>query len=196
MEIYLSIKNKDAGSIAAIAQENPEVVFSRDQDHATPLAAAIKENSHPCVAALLEAGAAASVFVQGYTEGSLVCTLPMAVQPSSSVFQHPEPLRNVDPTIIDAIDESLSTHVKQMVADEEAEATRIRLAEEKEKRRKAGAASVTVGGTPAAGATTGGATTTTSSPFNHYPASLNVGDIGMISIVNHACYRNIYSLSY
>ena len=186
MEIYLSINNKDTGSIAAITQENPDVVYSRDQDHATPLAASIKEKSHLCVAALLEAGAAASVFVQGYTEGSLVCTLPMAVQPSSSVFQHPEPLRNVDPAIIDAIDESLSTHVKQMVADEDAEATRIRLAEEKEKRRKAGAP-VTVGGTPTAGPIAGGAATTTASSFNHYPASLNVGDIGMMSIVNRAC---------
>jgi hypothetical protein len=175
MEIYLSINSRDTGSIAAITQANPDVVYLRDQQQATPLAAAIKENSTSCVSALLKAGAVSSVFVHGYADGSLVCTLPMAVQPPSSAFQHPEPLRDVDPSIIEALDECLSDHVKQMVADEEAEATRIRLAEEKEKKRKAAPSTAT----GAQSATTAAA----SAPFNHYPPSLNAGDIGKFLIL-------------
>jgi len=178
MEIYLSINSKDAGSISAIAQANPDVVYLRDQQQATPLAAAIKENSPSCVSVLLESGAASSVFVHGYADGSLVCTLPMAVQPPSSAFQHPEPLRNVDPSIIEALDESLSAHVKQMVADEEAEATRIRLAMEKEKKRKAGGATAAAAGAQPATTAASGLTAPAGSSFNHYPPSLNNGDIG------------------
>jgi hypothetical protein len=100
----------------------------------------------------------------------------MALQPKSSVFQHPEPLRNIDPCITDALDEFLSAHVKKMVAGEEAEATRMRLAAEKDKRRKDKSA----GSAAAGSATTLGATPApTGPPFNHYPPSLSIGDIGI-----------------
>jgi hypothetical protein len=155
-----SIETKDPGSIAAIVQKNADAIFFRDKEQATPLAAAIKENSVPCITALLNVGAAESVFVHGYTEGSLVCTLPMALQPESSVFQHPEPLRNIDPCITDALDEFLSAHVKKMVAGEEAKATRMRLLAEKGKRRKDKSSTILPG-------------------FNHYPPSLSIGDIGI-----------------
>ncbi len=165
MDIFHSIEGKEAVLIAAIVQENPDAIFSRDMEQATPLAAAIKENAVPIITALLNVGAAESVFVLGYTEGSLVCTLPMALQPESSVFQYPEPLRNIDPCITGVLDEFLSAHVKKMVAGEEAEATRMRLAAEKDKRHKDKSAT-TLGSMRAP-------------PFNHFPPSLSIGDIGI-----------------
>jgi len=162
MEIYLSINDKDIDSIAAIAEANPCAVYLRDHTQATPLAAAIKENSHQCITALLDVGAASSVFVHGYSDGSLVCTLPMAEQPPSSVFKHPEPLRSVAPSIIDELDRYLSAHVKQMFAEGEA----IRLAEKEDKEDKEEKEKERIKKQKV--------------PFNHYPPSLNVGDIGIV----------------
>ena len=68
------------------------------------------------------------------------------------------------------IDESISTHVKKLVAKAEAEATRKRLAEEKAKKNRDKSAATA-------------AVAPLSPPFNHFPLTLNIGDIGIFYAV-------------
>jgi hypothetical protein len=96
-------------------------VLQRDSEQNTPLARCLRSlaHSHPhspshsairSLHTLLEANAAASIFVKGYSPGSLICTLPMAQQPPSSVFTHPPPVQVPSDTLA-----LLDSHLAQYV---------------------------------------------------------------------------------
>ena len=122
VDLEMDIFSPDPSVVVEASGVDPEAIFARDSEQCTPLAAAIKHASTPLVHALLEkCDAAASAFVHGHTEGSIVCCLPMTIQPHSTVYNHPEPLKDVDPAIIRAVDEHLADHVGKMVAAEKAE---------------------------------------------------------------------------
>ena len=67
----------------------------------TPLACALAGDKQPrVVQELLNLGASSSIFVKGYSPDSLVCTLPMAQQPLSSVVKHAQPKMDTDKTVL------------------------------------------------------------------------------------------------
>jgi len=173
-DIYRSIAEKDANKMSHIVTSAPDSLFARNHNHETLLSVSIKTDAVDCVAKLLELGGASSIFVHGYSAESLVCTLPMASQPQSSVFKHAEPLTKVNPAVLQLVDEKMSEYVRRMLAEADAEAARKVAAEaeaEVERKRLAASKAPASGGAAAAAAPSG-------PPFNHFPAQLNPGDIG------------------
>ena len=107
----------------------------------------------------LSEGAAASIFVRGYFPGSLVCTLPMALQPPSKSFEHPPPVTNIKADVIESIDKAMADHVADLIA--------------------AKAARTAVNGTISSKDGNGNLSISrkkASPVFNHYPPTLKVGD--------------------
>ena len=110
----------DISIFERVCADQPDVTFKekdmllRDNEQNTPLSYCLRAATHNnSLSALLEANAASSVFVKGYTPGSLICTLPMAVQPPSSVFDHPPPM-HVSPEVISQLDAQLAQHVTHL----------------------------------------------------------------------------------
>ena len=126
-------------------------LFTRNEQQQTPLAESIVNGNDAVVLELLAVGAEKSIFVKGYAAESLVCTLPQARQPKSSVFNHPPPFTQTSPELIAEIDTKLCNHVESLVREEVA-----RTAKE-----NAGAA---------------GLNPDPSLPFNPLPVVLKVGD--------------------
>ena len=91
-----------------------EMLLQRNDDQQTPLAVAIIGGSLQNIETLLEVGASKTIFVKGYSDGSLVCTLPQASQPPSSVFHHQPPHKSTDDIVISKIDEALCTQIKHL----------------------------------------------------------------------------------
>ena len=54
------------------------------------------------------------IFVKGADGHSLFCTLPMAVKPVSSVVVHQEPVRLENTKILEHLDKSLTSHLKEI----------------------------------------------------------------------------------
>jgi len=136
MEIYNKIAQASVLEVSQFASEHKEALLLRDDSHSTPLSAAIKLGNVDKVSALLALPeASASVFVHGYASNSLVCTLPLATQPSSSIFTHPPPI-SVEPALLELLDDAVASNVKKMVANEEAEATRKKMHAAAEKLKK------------------------------------------------------------
>ena len=214
----MDIFSPDPDVVAAAAKgESNDAIFLRDDEQCTALGTAIKKSSYPLVSTLLgECGAAASVFVHGYAEGSFVCALPITVQPPSSVFKHPEPVRDVDPKIISALDEHLATYIREMVATEEAKnehsetipitrdnANLLKYSKDYPDLEKAFGTDedklwdhwithgtkemrkMSVKSPTGKDTGTGAGGSVYIPPFDHYPPSLSVGDIGKPSLVFH-----------
>ena len=97
-------------------------LLTRNSEQQTPLSVSIRSSSMESVKALLDIGAASSIFVKGYAPESLVCSLPMALQPASSCFNHPEPLENLDPTILSGIDDAMVAYIGELDARSKAAA--------------------------------------------------------------------------
>ena len=169
-DVYSLIERDDSGGLEKVEDLLKTVLFIRNEQQQTPFSVAIRGDKRKCVEKLIENGAASSVFVKGYSPGSLVCTLPMAYQPPSSVFTHPDRLINVGKEAISRIDDALSTHISEMVKvskDREArEASQREVEREQRKRREA-----------KAGGSSGGPAKAPKTSFNHFPPQLNPGDI-------------------
>jgi len=153
----------ERGNVLSIRSNNSDkCTLLRNELHQTPLSFAIlcsdgnnnnnNNNNNlqhdpddlalETVDALLNIGAASSIFVQGYANNSLVCNLPMAEQPHSSSFCHPPPI-TCHPILLDKIDVALAEHInclyKQNVEDQilkEKEQNQIDAQIEMEKKRK------------------------------------------------------------
>jgi len=95
-------------------QETPLSLCLRDELSEGVLS---KEDILETLEALLEKGAAESVFVKGYQPASLICTLPMAQQPESSSFSWPQPIK-LDSERLAMLDKALAEHIKKMWEDE------------------------------------------------------------------------------
>ena len=94
-------------------------LFLRDSEQNTPLSLCLRSYKDGrtgyahSLEALWKANAASSVFVRGYAPKSLICTLPMAVQPPSSVFEHPSPIE-IPSEVISDIDSHLAEYVEEL----------------------------------------------------------------------------------
>lgn len=170
-DIYRFVKNYDIRSLEQHKEDLKYLI--RDEKHNTPLASCIKNgidmkstndfkstsDLKETLTFILKDGAAASVFVKGYAQDSIVCTLPMAVQPISSCILWPDPIK-VDDDVLSIIDTGLSSYIQSL--------------SDKSKANKAKAASVTV---TTNNNNANSTTNTASAPsFNHYPTTLKVGD--------------------
>ena len=90
-------------------------MWERDEKQNTSLCRAVMEGSGQEVQSLLSLGAAASVFVHGPRSGSLMCTLPMTVQPQSDAFPYPTvPFTGCSGEILGLLDEACSQHILQL----------------------------------------------------------------------------------
>ena len=133
--------------------------MKKNENQQTPLAEAILRRSES-IEKYLKEGAAASIFVKGYFPGSLVCTLPMALQPASKSFEHPPPVTNVKADVIDSIDKAMADRIADLIV---AKAAR--------------AASGLNGMISSKDGTGNSSTPRKKGPvFNHYPPILKVGD--------------------
>ena len=90
-------------------------LYSRNEKQQTPLAVALVEKSEEEARRLLVEGAGQTIFVKGYAESSLVCTLPQARQPASSAFEHPDPFEGTSPELLQEMDAQLAQHVQSLV---------------------------------------------------------------------------------
>lgn len=106
------------GKVKEIRDIKPplEALLQRNEFQQTPLTVAILEKQRETVETLLEYGAAETVFVAGYLPNSVVCTLPQASQPPSSVFQHPPPLMDTDPILLSKLDDAVCAYIKSLAA--------------------------------------------------------------------------------
>lgn len=153
-----------SSEIAALKPQAHDFLL-RNHLQQTPLGVAICGNHIKTVEVLLDAGAAASIFVSGYATGSLVCTLPQTAQPPSSVFTHPPPLLGSSPECLAKLDDHLCDHIKTLAA--------LKVA-------KAAAAAAALAQAQATkdpsdpGGAGGGATGKTAPPFNPFPLHLQV----------------------
>ena len=86
--------------------------FQRSNSYQTRLAEVIAEENITAVRTAFEAGAAATIFVKGYTKESILCTLPQARQPASSVIEHRLPLNISNDSITAIIDDALASHIE------------------------------------------------------------------------------------
>lgn len=182
--IFTLVKNVDVEGLRSLGkddfrfwvndqniQEEPLSVSSflvRDQKQETHLAVSLRcpesAQSAAALSVLLENGGAKSVFVKGYSVDSLMCTLPMAEQPESSVHVWPPPIR-IDRERLHMLDVALADHIKWMAEDAaERRAVAERLALEKQ--REEDAAKKAASAAPS-----------TKPAFNHYPDALVVGNI-------------------
>lgn len=81
----------------------------------TPLATAIGLSDVQEVKRILfEERAAESVFVKGSGSNSILCTLPNAPKPQSSVMSHKPPLQDVSEEIVDTIDSSVCNFLNSL----------------------------------------------------------------------------------
>ena len=89
-------------------------LLHKNAHNQTPLTESIISGKIDAIANLLKIGAAKSVFVAGYLPGTLVCTLPQASQPPSSVFTQPSPFTDTSLQLLDLIDESICARIEEM----------------------------------------------------------------------------------
>jgi len=173
--VFDALHSGAVGALRDAVTTQPEALLLRNEQQQTPLSVAIRLDvavggggGASMTSTLLGAApatCASSVFVHGYSPNSLVCTLPMATQPSSSVVTHEAPLIGVDPALLEMIDVTLAKNVQKMVTDEQAEEARIKKAEAADQKKRAAALATpkVVAAAPV-------------STFNHFPAQLSVGD--------------------
>ena len=76
----------------------------------TPLSIAISAGALKEVQRLIRDGSAKEIFIKGSTSHSIICTLPSARKPQSSVVIHP-PLPSILPEITTIIDEGLTQYL-------------------------------------------------------------------------------------
>eukprot|EP01038_Epipyxis_sp_PR26KG_P004361 gene4361-6169_t len=155
LSLHSLVLRSDIESIKAIpVDELEQQLFVRDEFQQSPLASAIRiatkalkatkpkdiyndsstiSNPVLVVDYLLRNGGTSTVFVKGYLPDSLVCSLPQAVQPHSSVVEFVPPLRGSDPVLISKVDEELSQFVKLLQETYEKEQQAIKEADIKQK---------------------------------------------------------------
>jgi hypothetical protein len=79
------------------------------------LANAIINENEEEIKLLLNNGSSKTMFVKGYSESSIVCTLPQVKQPQSRCFNHPEPFEKSSSKVMDILDTSFSKHIEDLV---------------------------------------------------------------------------------
>jgi hypothetical protein len=117
--LHILARNGTAAEIKNL-NPTPEMLLQRNERQETPLATAILGNNDSTIFALLESGAANSIFVTGYMPGSLVCTLPQTSQPPSRAFEHPPPFVGSSKEVLERIDEALFDHIHKLQAEKDA----------------------------------------------------------------------------
>ena len=124
----------------------------------------------------MEHGASFSIFVEGYLPQSLVCTLPQASQPPSSVFQHDPPLLDSQPDVLDMIDSALVEQLDVLKKNELNDATK-----RVSSLTSDGAGDSTMGGddtvTSHSNAASESGQSGSSASFNFFPKKLQEGDM-------------------
>lgn len=155
--IYTYINNNDIQSLEK--NKNDLQYLIRDENQITPLSSCIIKCNNDIVNQLknkeilmflLQNGGCSSIFVKGYMEKSILCTLPMAHQPQSSVFNWPSPIKLNDDNILNEIDSKFVLYIKTL--------------SENSKNNKKIPDNDDVISTPPKPA------------FDHYPQQLNIGD--------------------
>ena len=162
-QIFTLVKQgEDVRALASLDRSEFQHL-ARDKEQETPLWACLRNpKGRGALTILLENGAARSIFVKGYAPDSLVCALPMAEQPESSVHLWPPPI-SIDAERLHVLDTALAYHIAQMAAD----AVRRKAEQAIEKKRFEDAEKKA-------------ATLAASAPkvtFEHYPDTLVVGNI-------------------
>ena len=160
-QLFERLRADDAEGVAALLHGEqrplpPTLLLARDAQQETPLSTALRSTSGSTAALelLLHEGAAASVFVKGYSGvGSMVCTLPMADQAESKSVTW-APRISLDASRLAILDRSLVDHVDKLAL---VSAEKKALAEADKQREEAAK--------------------TLAAPFEHYPPALQVGDI-------------------
>ena len=103
-------------------------LLTRNQNQQTPLSEMLTDKNDFETHELLCLGAEKSIFVKGYSKDSLVCTLPQARQPRSSVFNHPPPFLDTKKEILDEIDNKLAAHIESLVREAVVDAVKVNAA--------------------------------------------------------------------
>jgi hypothetical protein len=88
--------------------------LTRNELQQTPFSEALIRRDEGEITSYLSLGSACSVFVHGYLPDSLICTLPQTVQPPSTVFRHPPPLKDTPTDIMHKIDVELETWIQAL----------------------------------------------------------------------------------
>lgn len=110
-------------SIEKLYDYKNDILFIRNDEQDTPLAYCLRYGNHSnwnnknhkvILEYLLNKNASASCFVKGYLQDSLVCTLPMAVQPSSTCFDWPSPIILSDADIFQSLDDAIAKHIETL----------------------------------------------------------------------------------
>ena len=160
-QLFERLRADDAEGVAALLHGEqrplpPTLLLARDAQQETPLSTALRSTSGSTAALelLLHEGAAASVFVKGYSGvGSMVCTLPMADQAESKSVTW-APRISLDSSRLAILDRSLVDHVDKLAL---VSAEKKALAEADKQREEAAKK--------------------LAAPFEHYPSALQVGDV-------------------
>ena len=159
--IYKYIKTNDIQSLEK--NKNDLQYLIRDEKQITPLSSCIincnndvnQSKSKETLMFLLQNGGCNSIFVKGYMDESIVCTLPMACQPQSSVFNWPDPIKLNDDDVLTMIDTNFLSYLKTL--------------SENSKNKKTSDNDITSSNSNVA-------TIPLKPSFNHYPQTLNNGD--------------------
>lgn len=133
--------------------------YFEKKDEKTSLYTSICTNDEEEVRRLLANNAAASIFAEGNSPDSIVCTLPQARQPYSAAFNYDEPFTGSSRELLDDIDNSLAIHIESLIKKE---------TEEKMLFNTAAAAAVIQDATATIDPN--------ASKFNAFPAKLKDGD--------------------
>lgn len=77
----------------------------------TPLSISIAAGALKEVQRLIRDGAANEIFIKGSSNNTIICTLPTARKPQSSVVIHPPPLPEMLPEILSIVDDGLMQYL-------------------------------------------------------------------------------------
>jgi hypothetical protein len=92
----------------------------------TPLATAIcKSDGQEVKRVLADEKAASTVFVKGSGHNSILCTLPNAPKPQSTVISHQPPLQDLPVDIVDVVDSSVSAFLNSLPQIDRGHSTNI-----------------------------------------------------------------------
>lgn len=126
ISIFKLIANGDYDTIKNEYENEVQYLLGRNHQQNTPLSQCLRygnkfdwinnkgANQRDILSFLLEKRAEQSIFVKGYLQDSLVCTLPMAQQPPSSIFNWPSPITIMDNEILQQLDNSIALYLENM----------------------------------------------------------------------------------
>ncbi len=105
----------------SLSQSQSSYWLERNEQQQTHLNELIRQGNLLEISTSFETNSIQSIFVQGYLPNSLICTLPLTIQPPSTIFKHPLPLESCHQEIIEIIDERLEKWIFNLPKDNEIE---------------------------------------------------------------------------